>query len=287
MKSKLKSVYRFLSPKFQSVHLDYFVASKPRYGHGKPPHDLLYEIINRNRDAYSDLLISFLRYTEAIQSIKKIGDELQENQPCWNNGFLPGLDVVGIYGIIGEFKPDRYIEIGSGNSTKVARKAILDCGLSTQITSIDPYPRASIDHLADTVIRKPFEAIQDNQFIVESLEENDILFIDNSHRIFPNSDATICFLELLPKLKKGVIVHIHDIYLPYDYPQFMCDRYYNEQYMLAAFILANPSKYEPLLPNYFISEDRALSEVIAPMWDHPNLEGVERHGGSFWLRIGE
>ena len=136
------------------------------------------------------------------------------------------------------------------------------------------------------MIRQPFENLDNIQFIIDELNENDILFIDNSHRSFSNSDVTICFLELLPYLKKGVIVHIHDIYLPYDYPQFMCDRFYNEQYVLAPFIIANPEKYKPILPNYFISEDKELSAIIAPIWAHENTKNVEKHGGSFWLQIG-
>lgn len=285
MISKVKSVYRFLSPKFQSVHLEYKVNVKPRYGHGKPAHALLYEIINQNRKVYEENLKYFMNYSESIQAIKNINNEIDENNPTWNNGFLPGLDIVGIYGVIAKYKPNKYIEIGSGNSTKIARKAIKENDLGTEITSIDPFPRANIDHLANKVIREPFENILDNKFIVESLKENDILFIDNSHRVFPNSDAMICFLELLPLLRKGVIVHIHDIYLPYDYPQFMCDRFYNEQYMLAAFILANPEKFKTILPNFFISEDKDLSNIISPIWNHPNLLNVEKHGGSFWLQI--
>lgn len=282
---KLKSIYRFLSPKFQSVHLEYKVDPKPRYGHGKPAHPLLYEIINKNRNDYKELLEKFLKYKQNIQQINDSKIETDENKPIWNNGYLPGLDIIGIYGMLSEFRPTKYIEIGSGNSTKVARKAIKESNLKTEITSIDPFPRANIDHLADKIIRQPFEDIQDNKFIVESLNENDILFMDNSHRCFPNSDVTICFLELLPYLKKGVIIHIHDIYLPYDYPQFMCDRFYNEQYMLASFILANAEKYKSILPNYFISEDKELSEIISSMWNHSNLLNVERHGGSFWLKI--
>lgn len=282
---KIKSIYRFLSPKFQSLHLDYRVSPKPRFGHGKPAHPILLDLINQHRNSYHDLLENFLSYSDNIHAIKDSSQETNENNPTWNNNFLPGLDIIGIYGIIAKFKPKKYIEIGSGNSTKVARKAITENNLSTQITSIDPYPRANIDHLADTVIRLPFENLPDNRFIIESLEENDILFIDNSHRVFPNSDAMICFLELLPFLKKGVIVQIHDIYLPYDYPQFMCDRFYNEQYMLAAFVLANPTKFKTILPNYFISEDEELAKVIAPIWDHPNLRNVEKHGGSYWIQI--
>lgn len=285
MINKIKSVYRFLSPKFQSVHLEYKVNVKPRYGHGKPAHTLLYEIINQNRKDYEENLKFFLNYTENIQAIKNITVENDENNPTWNNGFLPGLDIIGIYGIIAKYKPNKYIEIGSGNSTKVSRKAIQENNLNTEIISIDPFPRANIDHLANRVIREPFENISDNKFIVESLKENDILFIDNSHRVFPNSDAMICFLELLPLLRKGVIVHIHDIYLPYDYPQFMCDRFYNEQYMLAAFILANSEKFKTILPNFFISEDKELSDIISLIWNHANLLNVEKHGGSFWLQI--
>lgn len=283
--NKIKSAFRFLSPKFQSIHLDYKVAPKPRYGHGNPAHTLLFDIINRNRPLYKDLLESFLKYIERIHGIKDSSKETDENNPTWNNGFLPGLDIVGIYGIIANYKPAKYIEIGSGNSTKVARKSIKENNLNTEIISIDPFPRATIDHLADKVIREPFENLSDNKFIIESLHENDILFIDNSHRVFPNSDAMICFLELLPLLKKGVIVQIHDIYLPFDYPQFMCDRFYNEQYVLAAFILANPEKFKTILPNYFISEDTELAKIISPMWNHPSLTNVEKHGGSFWLQI--
>lgn len=95
----------------------------------------------------------------------------------------------------------------------------------------------------------------------------------------------VLFLEVLPRLGRGVVVHIHDVYLPYDYPQFMCNRFYSEQYGLAILLLANPQRYTPIFPSYFIHLNSELSALIAPMWDSPNLAGVERHGGSFWLRI--
>lgn len=78
---------------------------------------------------------------------------------------------------------------------------------------------------------------------------------------------------------------MHDIYLPYDYPQFMCDRSYSAQYGLAIFILGNPEQYKAILPNYFISEDQEQAEFISPFWQHPNMKNVEQHGGSFWLQI--
>src|SRR5687767_8261872 len=142
-------------------------------------------------------------------------------------------------------------------------------------------PRVEIDALADTIIRQPLENMKVLSF-ADDLQANDILFIDNSHRSFPNSDVTVCFLEILPRLKKGVIIQIHDVYLPYDYPQFMCDKYYNEQYVLAALLLGG-NNYETILPNFFVSEDKELSFILQPVWNHENLQGVEKHGGSFWL----
>jgi len=285
MTNTIKTYIKLLLPKYQKLILEYKVDMKPRYGYGLKPHPLLYKIINENRSIYENFLAEILSHQNTFANIKTTANEKDENQPAWNNEFLPGLDIVALYTMLNHFKPKNYIEIGSGNSTKVARKSIIDNKLQTQIISVDPFPRANIDHLADTVIRKPLEIIESYTFITETLEAGDILFIDNSHRCLPNSDATVCFLELLPMLKKGVIVHIHDIYLPYDYPQFMCDRFYSEQYVLAAFVLANPTKYKPIFPGIFISEDEALSKIIAPLWQHPNTQNVEKHGGSFWLQI--
>ncbi len=280
----LKKIYQFLHPRYQSLFLEYKVEMKPRHGHGLPPHARLYDIINAQRAEYAAWMKKIRQYKPQLQSIRKADAVQDAIQPGWNNGFLPGLDIMALYTVLAELKPRRYVEIGSGNSTKVAHKAKTDLGLNTEIISIDPYPRAEIDHLADQIIRTPFEQL-DNAFL-RDLNENDVLFVDNSHRVLPNSDATVFFLEVLPELKKGVVVHIHDIYIPYDYPQFMCDRFYSEQYALAAFLLANPQHYIPMLPNYFISEDVELHSLITDMWEHPNLEGVERHGGSFWLKIG-
>jgi len=218
----IKSLYRFLNPRFQNLFLDYPVDMQPRYGHGRKPHEGLNTLIDKKRETYKTLLDIALANKERFWEIKSSGKETDQTQPSWNNGFLPGLDIIGIYTLLTHYRPKKYIEVGSGNSTKVAYKAKRENQLNTQIISIDPQPRAEIDQLADEVIRKPFENIDFD--VVDHLEANDILFIDNSHRILPNSDAMVFFMETLPRLKKGVIVHIHDIYLPYDYPQFMCDR---------------------------------------------------------------
>ena len=279
----IKKLYRFLNPRFQSLFLEDKVKFMPRYGHGLPAHPELYKIIDARYENYVKLIRKALSYKKNIWMIRDASVETDPSLPRWNNGYLPGLDIIGIYTILARFKPKRYVEIGSGNSTRIAHKAFTEQGLSTEFITIDPKPGLEVDQLPNRILRQPFKNI-DFDFASE-LNANDVLYVDNSHRILPNSDSMVFFLEILPRIKRGVIVHIHDIYLPYDYPQFMCKRFYSEQYGLAMFLLANPQKYEPILPNYFISEDKELSKMIAPIWDHENLKNVERHGGSFWMRV--
>jgi hypothetical protein len=117
------------------------------------------------------------------------------------------------------------------------------------------------------------------------LETGGVLFVDGSHRCFANSDVTVIFLEVLPRLRNGVFVEFHDVSLPHDYPQEYTERYYSEQYLLAVYILAESNKFNIVLPNSFISEDAELNNVLNPLWDEPKMHEVERHGDSFWIQI--
>lgn len=266
------------------IRLDYRVDSKPRYGHGKPPHPKIDEIINNNRQYYKEYLNSFLDFKNNYLEVTKRSDKnYQGTNPSWINGYLPGLDSVALYAFLCLNNPKRYYEIGSGNSTLFANKAINDHKLRTKITSIDPYPRASINSICDSIIRKPVEDLDPDMFC--ELEAGDILFVDNSHRAFMNSDVTTVFLDILPRLKTGVLVEFHDICLPYDYPQEWIKRYYSEQYLLASYLLAEGNKFEIILPNSFVSKDPELKSILSPLWNEKSMEGVENHGGSFWIRM--
>lgn len=284
MKQSIKRIYQLLNPKYQKLIPEYSISLVPRYTAGKP-HARLNSIIEKQRSDYFLLLKKVFSYPEIFEIKKSSRNAPETDEPLWNNGFLPGLDIITLYTILQEYNPALYIEVGSGNSTKVARKAINDGKLKTKITSIDPFPRANIDHLADRVIRKKLEDYDGISSLTAELNSGDIIFIDNSHRCLPNSDVTVFFLEILPELKPGVIVQVHDIYLPYDYPQYMCDRFYSEQYLLATALLSNPEKYQIISPNYFISEDKELSETLAEVWKKENMQGVEKHGGSFWFVV--
>jgi len=258
---------------------------KPRYGFGKPVHMGLNLIIEANRSEYKSWLEKALSFRDRFVQWPVYDQHKHTSLPSWNNGFLPGLDMIMLYTIIAAGKPSTYVEIGSGNSTKVVAKAKKDHQLPLQIISMDPAPRAEIDQLADSVVREPFENADLGLFA--ALKSGDIVFVDNSHRIFPNSDATVFFMDVLPVLASGVIVHIHDVYLPFDYPQEVCDRYYSEQYTLAAFLMANPVKYRTIMPNFFVSEDESLNKILTPIWEHTSMPEVERHGASYWLQIGD
>lgn len=149
------------------------------------------------------------------------------------------------YNIIRSRKPSRIIEIGSGHSTKMAQLAILhnkqvDSEFECEHICIEPYEMPWLEKLDITVIRQKVENVDFQIF--NSLKANDILFIDSSHMIRPQGDVLFEYLELLPQLNSGVIVHIHDIFSPKDYPkEWIIDevRFWNEQYLLEAFLTEN------------------------------------------------
>ncbi|QRY80875.1 class I SAM-dependent methyltransferase [Pseudomonas sp. PDNC002] len=206
----------------------------------------------------------------------------QPEEPAWINGWLPGADSLALYGFAARNNPRHFMEVGSGNSTKFVRRAIRDHGLQTRITSIDPYPRAEIDALCDQVMRTPLEDLDLQLF--DALGENDMLFIDNSHRSFQNSDVTVFFTEILPRLKPGVLVGIHDIFLPFDYPNEWADRFYNEQYLLCCYLLGGMRKLHielPLVHLYYCTDSM---DVLNELWCDERLNGVEPTGVAFWLR---
>ena len=283
--STLKSIYRFASKRWQTLHLDYHVnftpRSRPETGNGLKE---IHAILDERKTQMEGEVKRILNYTEQLHAIRKRSDESNPLLPAWNNNFLPGLDIAALYMYIAERKPKKYMEVGSGNSTLVAAAAKNQYSTDTEIISIDPYPRADIDQVSQRIVRRPFEEVGTEW--ADELEAGDIRFIDNSHRALPNSDATVFFMEWLPRLKEGVIVQVHDIYLPWDYPQDMCERGYSEQYVLAAMVMSNPERYRPIFPAFWIAQQPDMQATLGPLWENKNLHGVERHGGSFWFEIG-
>jgi len=251
----------------------------PRWGHGHAPHTALNAFLDSQRDDVARTLETIVAHREGLHQIAvEAGDGLH-----WNNIWFTGLDLAGLYALIASRAPARYVEIGSGFSTRVARRAVTDSGACTRIRSIDPAPRVECDALCDEVIRAPLGDA--GSAVFDDLAAGDVLFFDSSHQAFQNSDVTILFLEVLPRLQPGVLIHIHDVWLPYDYPARWQHRYYNEQYLLAIMLLAAPERYQVLLPSRFVCEDPELSAMLAPLWNDPRMHGCNRHGGSFWFQV--
>jgi hypothetical protein len=273
----------YLSTRQQLIKLDFPVHPVPRYGYGKPPHKMLYDIIDSNRGKYESILQNIIKHRDNIVEIPLEASKTDSTFPHWLNGAMPGLDAVTIYHMIAEYKPQKWFEVGSGNSTKFAKYAIETQQIDTTLLVVDPYASNVMESICNTVYRQPVEEIDTNLF--QDLAANDILFIDNSHRCFSNSDVTTVFLDVIPYLKPGVVVGIHDIFLPYDYPQEWNDWYYSEQYLLATYLLAKGNGLEIILPNAFISYDEKLLECIAPIWDGWETEGILKAGGIFWFII--
>ena len=264
---------------YQPIFLDYPVRPVPRHGYGLPPHPELTALFAAHDDAYRRTLTGFLTLRPQLLAIP--ARPAAATEPCWLNRWLEGLDTLALYGLVTQTNPALMIEVGSGFSTKVTRRAIKDHQLRTRLVSIDPQPRAEIDALCDEVIRRPLEDCPLEVFA--QLAPGDLLFIDGSHRSFMNSDVTVLFLEILPRLKPGVLVHLHDIYLPLDYPPDRAHWLYSEQYLLAASLLAG-DRFEVVLPNHYVATTPRVACALAGLWSEARLAAVPQTGTSFWLR---
>ena len=262
------------------IELDYPFESKPRYGHGKPVHPELYRILNDGRAHYTRNLKEFATFASDLSSVpvSRPGDSAD---PFWDNGYFSGLDAFALHGFLSATNPGTYLEIGSGNSTKFACYSIRKRNLQTRIISVDPNPRAEIDAICSQIIRQPLEAL--NLDIFQRLESDSIVFFDGSHRSFMGSDVTVFYLEVLPRLQPGVLVQMHDILLPHDYHPDWTERYYSEQYLLAALLIGGYKGWKIELPVTFVWQDNELLETAAAAWPH-RPRGADLHGVSFWMR---
>lgn len=201
-----------------------------------------------------------------------------------NRSFGPG-DAEILYSMIRHFRPRRLIEIGSGNSTLMIANAIrrnrADApGYACEHVCIEPYEMPWLERLGVRVMRRRVEDLGLDLF--RALEANDVLFIDSSHVIRPQGDVLCEFLEILPVLSPGVLVQVHDIYTPRDYPPrrlLQEVRFWNEQYLLEAFLSGN-RQFRVLAALNFLWRDHrdrllACCPVLAKLPD--------QEPGSFWM----
>ena len=255
---------------------------QPRWGSLRPPIPQLHAWFSAHAADYKVLFALMREKAPALAGIPMDFDEANLPLPAWRGVPYCPFDAVTLYTIVQKFKPKRYLEIGSGITTCYAYQSIKDAGLSTTITSIDPEPRAKIDSICDKIIREGLETC--DLGIFETLEANDILFFDGSHRSFMNSDVTVFFIDILPRLKPGVVVHLHDIPLPWDYDSGFTNWYWNEAYMLAVYLMGHKDRIVPIAATAFMCQDSVFeSEFAVPLLDLGLGNDFWKGGGAMWF----
>jgi len=210
------------------------------------------------------------------------------------NGVFLGGDAEVLYCMLRHFKPRRFIEVGSGYSTLLSAQALCknreeDESFACEFISIDPCPpgmlEASVPGLS-RLIRKPIQEIPISE--LTCLSANDILFIDSSHVLRVGGDVQLEYLEVLPRLPIGVIVHIHDVFLPMDYPRewfLERHRFWNEQYLLQAFLTFNDSFEILCAVSYLhVRHPDKLADAFQTYRRDERWQGRRCLPGSFWMR---
>ncbi|RKF12381.1 class I SAM-dependent methyltransferase [Roseovarius spongiae] len=197
--------------------------------------------------------------------------------PFEEEGMFPPVDVVVAYYMIRKHQPQRVLEIGSGASSYVIARA-LKKNKSGTLTCIDPVPRRSIAETGANFIPRVLN--YGDIDIINKFSRNDILFVDSSHIMLPGMDVDIQFNRMFPRLPCGAIVHVHDIFLPENYPLEWGHRNYSEQNALIGWIISG--FFEVLFPSFYVATrmrdelQRQLGELMP--------EKPERNAGSIWLR---
>jgi len=199
------------------------------------------------------------------------------------NGSFPFQDAFALYGMIRHWKPQRMVEVGCGSSSCVILDTCEALELKTELTFIEPYPELLLSRIrpgdeARFGLRK--EKIQDVPLeIFSRLNSGDILFIDTSYVSKIGSDVNFIFFEIMPVLQKGVLIHFHDIFYPFEYPRdwLWNGTFWNEAYMLRSFLMFN-DLFEILLFNSYLKQTipERLSARVPLCMEDP--------GASIWLR---
>jgi len=240
---------------------------------GKGAYPAIEALFDARADDFQALLKSMAGYDRELQDI---GADVPP-APRWDQDWFPTLDAAIAYTLVRTRKPRRIVEIGSGHSTRFFARAAADGGLGTNITAIDPAPRAVLDGLAVNFIRATLQDAGRAPF--EALAAGDMLSIDSSHILMPGTDVDLLFSTILPALPAGLLVHIHDIFLPDGYPPDWEWRGYNEQNAVAGFLPA--STYKPLFASHYAATRLSTAVARSPIAALPGLPSARP--ASLWL----
>ena len=226
-------------------------------------------------------------------------DALPLHGEIWGLGYGPGfpvIDALTTYLMVRDLRPARYVEIGSGLSTYYAWLAAAANGRdgrACEMTCVDPFPTGRLNELHGPAVHAVVSKVEAADLgLFEVLEAGDVLFIDSTHVLKLGGDVAFLFLEVLPRLRPGVVVHVHDIHFPYNTPypaeQYIFRAkwplYRTEAMVLQAFLSFN-REFELLLSAPMIRHfDEPFLERTIPGYRPVEVEDYDTHFGSIWLR---
>ena len=219
------------------------------------------------------LVADAARHAEALAALRAPGGT--PSGYVHGNGYFDSPDAEALYLMMRRFEPRRVIEVGCGNSTRITRQAILDGGFDCTLSAIDPWPRADIADVVDRFDQTTLE--QADPAMVDTLEAGDVLFIDSSHQVRMSNDVAHLFCRIIPALVPGVVIHVHDVFLPYEYPKrffYDCPSW-GEQYLLHA--LLQGGGYDILWPGHYLQRARPDAVEALPFLGDGRAQ-------SFWMR---
>lgn len=235
--------------------------------------------ISLNSDFQFDLLKEFESYSMIFpfQASKN-----NTHRYFYDNPMFAYIDGLFLFCFLNKFKPNRIIEIGSGYSSALMIDTIEMYQSKVEMIFIDPYTDrvdqllSNSDFLVSKYMRIPVQKVDTD--IYSNLKENDILFIDSSHIVKTAGDLNYIFFEILPLLNSGVIIHVHDIFFPFEYPEewLKLGLCYNEAYFLRSFLMNN-TNYEILFWNDYVLQNQ-------PDFFKNKTAQTKARGGSFWMR---
>ena len=259
----------------QGVFIPYRYAATLDQAAWHSPYAALEILMHRHEPEFRSALGLIDQHADALLALGREAPPAPRFEQDW----FPRLDAAMAYAMVRKYRPRCIVEIGSGHSTRFLARAARDGGLDCALTAIDPAPRADIAGLAGvTLIKSTLQEAGLAPF--GELHAGDILFVDSSHVLMPGSDVDIVLNRIIPSLRLGVLVHVHDIFLPDDYPPEWAWRRYNEQQGLAPLLLGD--RIELLFASRYVATrlSEALTGGVIARLSIP--EGA--YESSLWLR---
>jgi predicted O-methyltransferase YrrM len=236
-----------------------------------------------------DVQLGYIKSIISADVRTRLASEDMHAFACGQNG-EPGYGRVEadvLYAMIHTSRPERIVQIGCGVSTALILAAAEHAGYRPKVLCVDPFPTGYLKRLAESgaieLLARPVEALGWEPLL--ALGPGDLFFVDSTHTLGPAGEVSRIILEMLPRLDRGVLVHFHDIYFPYDYPTDLLESalfFSHESPLLHAFLVNNP-RFEILASLSMLHHQRPtqLASLLGSYMPRPMTHGLSAGLGHF------